>query len=161
MKSSASIGALVFGAFLFVRLPDVAGSRPSYAAVFERLFVRATRGPQRHPSPYRQHTLPPTNLNNSSRLRDLIHDGKLELSLSDALALALENNLDISVQRYVVPMAQVDVLRTKSGSAARGFAGATIPLGLQRRRTGRRGKARRWPAVAWEAPEASRAAAAR
>ena len=81
-------------------------------------------------SPYRQHTLPPVVLENSPRLHDLIHDGKLEISLSDALSLAIENNLDIFVQRYVVPMAQTDVLRTKAGSAARGFSGANIPLGL-------------------------------
>jgi outer membrane protein TolC len=60
----------------------------------------------------------------------LIHDGKLEISMADALALAIENNLDISVERQVVPMSQTDVLRAASGSAARGFSGATIPLGL-------------------------------
>src|SRR5579885_851098 len=81
-------------------------------------------------SPYEQHTIPPIATENSSRLRSLIHNGKLELSLSDALALAIENNLDITVQRYVVPMSQADVLRAKAGSAARGFSGATIPLGL-------------------------------
>ena len=81
-------------------------------------------------SPYRQQTLPPVVLENSPRLHDLIRDGRLQISLSDALSLAIENNLDIFVQRYVVPMAQTDVLRTKAGSAARGFSGANIPLGL-------------------------------
>ena len=80
--------------------------------------------------PYKQQPIEPMSTENSSRLRNLIHDGKLELSLADALAAAIENNLDISVQRYVVPMSQTDVLRTKAGSAARGFSGATIPLGL-------------------------------
>src|SRR5205823_8143057 len=59
-----------------------------------------------------------------------IRDGKLELSLSDALALALENNLDIAVQRYVIPYAKTDVLRTRAGQAARGFPGALVPGGL-------------------------------
>src|SRR5580704_132800 len=81
-------------------------------------------------APYRQQPIPSLSLENSPRLRDLIHDGKLEISMADALALAIENNLDISVERQVVPMSQTDVLRASSGSAARGFSGATIPLGL-------------------------------
>src|SRR2546428_4125183 len=81
-------------------------------------------------SPYRQQPIPTLSLENSPRLRDLIHDGKLEISMADALALAIENNLDISVERQVVPMSQSDVLRASAGSAARGFSGATIPLGL-------------------------------
>ena len=82
-------------------------------------------------APYRQQPIPAISLENSPRLRDLIHDGKLEISMADALALAIENNLDISVERQVVPMSQTDVLRASAGSAARGFSGATIPLGLQ------------------------------
>ena len=81
-------------------------------------------------APYRQQPIPPISLENSPRLKDLIHDGKLEISMADALALAIENNLDISVERQVVPMSQSDVLRASAGSAARGFSGATIPLGL-------------------------------
>lgn len=81
-------------------------------------------------APYRQQTIPPVSLENSPRIRELIHDGKLEISMADALALAIENNLDVAVERQVVPMSQTDVLRTSAGSAARGFSGATIPLGL-------------------------------
>src|SRR5258706_887095 len=72
--------------------------------------------------PYRQQEIPPRLVENSTRLHDLIRDGKLELSLSDALALVLENNLDIAVQRYVLPIAQTDVLRTRGGQASRGFS---------------------------------------
>jgi outer membrane protein TolC len=46
------------------------------------------------------------------------------------LALALENNLDIAVQRYLVPMSQADVLRTRGGQAARGVQGGLVPGGL-------------------------------
>ncbi len=84
----------------------------------------------RSTAPYRQQGVPALQLENGPRLRDLIHDGRLELSLSDALALALENNLDIAVQRYLKPMADVDVLRTQSGQAARGVQGASVPSGL-------------------------------
>jgi outer membrane protein len=69
-------------------------------------------------------------LENSSRLKNLIHDKQLHLSLADALALTLENNLDIVIQRYVISFAQTDILRTKSGQAARGFTGALFPSEL-------------------------------
>ena len=77
--------------------------------------------------PYTQQPIPLPVLENSPRLGSLIHDGKLELSLADAIALTLENNLDIVVGRYVVPFSQTDILRTKSGQAARGFTGALFP----------------------------------
>jgi outer membrane protein TolC len=77
--------------------------------------------------PYVQQRIPLPVLENSPRLHDLIHDGKLELSLADAVALTLENNLDIVVGRYVVPFSQTDILRTKSGQANRGFTGALFP----------------------------------
>ena len=45
-----------------------------------------------------------------------MHDGKLYLSLSDAIALALENNLDIAIARYNLNIADTDVLRAKAGA---------------------------------------------
>ncbi len=80
--------------------------------------------------PYKQLRVPLPVLENSPRLGSLIHDGKLELSLADAMALTLENNLDIVIGRYVVPFSQTDTLRTKSGQAARGFTGALFPSEL-------------------------------
>ena len=77
--------------------------------------------------PYVEQPLPNMVLENSPRLHTLLHDGKLELSLSDALSLALENDLDIVIQRYIIPFAETDILRTKSGQAARGFTGALSP----------------------------------
>lgn len=77
--------------------------------------------------PYLQRPLPSLTLQNSPRLTNLIHDGKIELSLANALALTLENNLDIVVERYVIPFSQIDILRTKSGQAARGFTGSSLP----------------------------------
>src|SRR5579863_5726934 len=81
-------------------------------------------------NPYKQQPMALPVLVNSPRLHSLIHDGKLELSLSDAVALTLENNLDIVIQRYVIPFAQTDILRSKSGQAARGFTGALYPSEL-------------------------------
>jgi outer membrane protein TolC len=71
---------------------------------------------------YQGHTIAPINLTNSGRLDSLVRAGKIYLSLQDAIALALENNLDIEVQRYALPLAQADLLRAKSGGAIRGIS---------------------------------------
>lgn len=60
---------------------------------------------------------------NSPRIDQLISNGKMTLSLADAIALALENNLDISVQRYQPWIADTDILRAKAGGAPRGSSG--------------------------------------
>jgi outer membrane protein len=74
--------------------------------------------------PYTAPSLPGPRLDNSQRLQDLIVDGKLTLTLDDAVALALENNLEIAVTRYDLPIAQTDLLRAKGGGATRGVAGS-------------------------------------
>jgi len=69
---------------------------------------------------YRASLVPQPVLANSPRIDSLIHNGVLELSLNDAIALALENNLDIAIARYNIPIAQADVLRTRAGGSFRG-----------------------------------------
>ena len=69
---------------------------------------------------YRGKTVPPPSLENSARLDSLIRDGKLYLSLQNAIDLALENNLDLVIARYNLPIAQMDVLRTQAGGSVRG-----------------------------------------
>ncbi len=64
--------------------------------------------------------VPEVNLGNSPRLDQLLREGKLYLSLSDALALALENNLDIAYARYGPDIADSDILRAKAGAQLRG-----------------------------------------
>ncbi len=75
-------------------------------------------------SPYMSPAVPEARFSNSQRLHSLIRDGELHLTIEDAIAMALENNLDIAVARYNVSYAQTDVLRTQGGGAARGFAGS-------------------------------------
>ena len=53
---------------------------------------------------------------NSGRLTDLLRDGKIYLSLSDAIVLGLENNYDIAIQRYNLDIADTDLLRARAGS---------------------------------------------
>ena len=69
---------------------------------------------------YRAPRFAPIDLTNSSRLEALTRDGKIYLSLEDAIALALENNIDIATVRYDPFIAQQDLKRAQSGGLVRG-----------------------------------------
>jgi outer membrane protein TolC len=74
---------------------------------------------------YRPTTIGKASFENSVRLTDMVKDGKIYLSLSDAIALALENNYDIAIARYDLSIADTDILRTKTGQLPLG-----VPSGL-------------------------------
>ncbi len=69
---------------------------------------------------YKSQELPPPNLANSPRIDSLMRDGKIYLSIDDAVSLALENNLDIDIARYNLNIADTDYLRAKSGASVLG-----------------------------------------
>lgn len=69
---------------------------------------------------YSPDTVPEPELKNSSRLDQVVREGKLYLSLKDAIELALEDNLDLAIARYNLPIANTDILRTKAGGFFRG-----------------------------------------
>ena len=75
---------------------------------------------------YRTPVVPPVYFENSRRLESLFHDGHITLSLQDAIALALENNLDLELVRYAPRLAETDVLRAKGGDTLRG-----VPLAVR------------------------------
>jgi len=83
---------------------------------FDQL-LRASRNPV---NAYRGQAASPPVLANSTRIGSLVRDGKLCLSLHDAIDLALENNLDLVIARYNLPIAQMDILRTQAGGQVRG-----------------------------------------
>lgn len=82
-------------------------------------------------SPYRPSDAPPADLTNSPRLQNLIRDGKLYIALSDAIALAIENNLDLASFRYNFPIAQTDYQRTKAGGAVQGVDTSIVQSSTQ------------------------------
>jgi outer membrane protein TolC len=82
-----------------------------------RLEMSKSRNPF---SAYIPENVPAPGLTNSPRLDQLIRDGKLYLSLQDAIHLALENNLDLAIARYNLPIADTDILRTRAGGSFRG-----------------------------------------
>src|SRR5271166_661814 len=82
-----------------------------------------SRGKKQWPSPFVVYTVrevAPLNVANSGRTDHLLIDGKMYLSLNDAVAMALEDNLDIGIQRYNLSIADTDILRTSSGAGALG-----------------------------------------
>lgn len=77
----------------------------------------------RHPlQAYSPTLVPQSRLSNTPKLGDLLRDGKLFLSLPDAVTLAIENNYDIEIARINLDIADTDVLRTRAGSIFRGVS---------------------------------------
>ena len=73
-------------------------------------------------SPYQAKPVQPENFQNSQRIFELMHAGQLYLSLADAIALALENNLDIEAERYLPRIARTDITRAEGGGLLRGLS---------------------------------------
>lgn len=120
----ARLAALVFLAGIPLR-----GQRQQPAPIDAQLL---SRGPAslRPWAPYRPTALPPVNTKDGPLLEQSIHDGKLDLSLAEFLALVVENGLDVESDRYTYLLAQTDLLRARSGQAARGVPQAPIPAAL-------------------------------
>ena len=77
-----------------------------------------SRGKSQFPNPfsvYTATTVPPPRLSNSPLIDTLYRDGKIYLSLDDAIMLALQNNFDIAIARYNLDIADTDLLRARSG----------------------------------------------
>ncbi|MFZ0591490.1 MAG: TolC family protein [Bryobacteraceae bacterium] len=79
---------------------------------------------------YRKWDVPPINLQNSERLEALIRSGNLYLSAQDVIALALENNLDIEIQRYGPILYRQVTKRTQGGGVLRSV-GMAVAQGPQ------------------------------
>jgi outer membrane protein len=75
---------------------------------------------------YMPRQVPPPVFTNTPRLRDLIQNGKVMLSLDDAISIALADNLDIAIARYNLPIADTDILRTKAGASFLGVQSGLV-----------------------------------
>ncbi len=94
-----------------IHLEDYAKSRPTVPNVLK---------------PYEGRELPAPDFANAPRMDTLMRDGKIYLSINDAVALALENNLDIEIARYNLNIAATDYLRAKSGASILGVNAGTV-----------------------------------
>jgi outer membrane protein len=95
---------------------------PYTSTVFSRDYSKGKRSFPNIFAPYTSMFVPAPNLTNSPSIYSLIHDGKLELSLQDAIALALQNDLNIAVEEYVPWVDETNLLNAEGGgtSAASG-----------------------------------------
>ncbi|MGA8090335.1 MAG: TolC family protein [Terracidiphilus sp.] len=75
---------------------------------------------------YRPTSIGKASFANSVRLDNLVKDEKIYLSLSDAIALAIENNYDIAIARYDLDIADTDILRTKAGFSPLGVSSGVV-----------------------------------
>jgi hypothetical protein len=106
-------------------LPQAPAPKPT-----EPLYLRNTNVDYTKPkshfwnplAPYTATNVPEPRLGNSAQLGQLLRDGKIYLSLADAVRLALENNYDIEIARINLDIADTDILRTKAGGTVRGVS---------------------------------------
>jgi outer membrane protein len=70
--------------------------------------------------PYQAPTVPPIRLSNSDRVRSLVRAGRIYITVQDAIALAIENNLDLEVERYGTALAEWGTQRSQAGGLLRG-----------------------------------------
>jgi outer membrane protein len=81
------------------------------------------------PNPFARYIprdVPPPAFTNAPKIEQLVQNGKLMLSLNDAIAIALADNLDIAVARYNLPIADTDILRTKAGASFLGVNSGVV-----------------------------------
>ena len=81
------------------------------------------------PNPFARYIprdVPPPVFTNTPRVRELVQNGKIMLSMNDAIGIALADNLDIAVARYNLPIADTDILRTKAGGSFLGINSGVV-----------------------------------
>ncbi|MGC1373652.1 MAG: TolC family protein, partial [Candidatus Sulfotelmatobacter sp.] len=122
----AAIGGTLFVAFSHAQsVPTAPAPQPSTILaqpqpIHLQDYAKSRRAFPNVLKPYEARELPMPDFANAPRMDSLIHDGKIYLSIDDAVALTLENNLDIEIARYNLNIADTDYLRAKSGASILG-----------------------------------------
>jgi outer membrane protein TolC len=102
--------------------PEPKPTEPLYLRDTSRDYTKPKSHFKNPIAPYTPINVPLPTASNAPRLAALVRDGTIYLSLSDAVALALENNYDIEIQRLNLDIADTDILRTRAGSTLRGVS---------------------------------------
>jgi len=106
--------------------PSAQQAMPSATRLFDVNEYAKPRSHLNPIAPYTPRRVEAPNLANTPRIDQLMHDGKLYISMNDAVALALENNLDIAIARYNLNIADTDVWRAKAGAAIIGVNSGVV-----------------------------------
>jgi len=120
-----------------VATPDQQGGKPAAAVpdapqpqtLTQPTHVDYAKPVRLFPNPFARYVpreVPPPIFTNAPRISDLIQNGKVMLSMNDAVAIALVDNLDVAIARYNLPIADTDILATKGGAGPRGVSGGVI-----------------------------------
>lgn len=112
MKAPGIIAAMLLLPAAFAQSSEVSITTPPEHPLFGR-FLR--------PFHFEKRIVPPAKLTNSPRLEQLVRSGNLYLTKEDVIALVLENNLDIAVQRYTPFLAREVLRRAEGGGLLRGI----------------------------------------
>lgn len=91
------------------------GAVPYTSILFSHDYSKGHRAFPNIFAPYMSDFVPQPNLTNGPTIYGLVRDGKLELSLQDAIALALENNLNIGVAEFIPWLDEANLLNAKGG----------------------------------------------
>src|SRR5580700_8819951 len=110
VRSMFSVLLMVSGPALFAQSSEVSITNPKETPVVGH-FLR--------PFHLEKRQVAPAKLTNTPRLESLVRSGNLYLSVQDVIALVLENNLDIAVQRYAPFLAREVLRRTQGGGYLR------------------------------------------
>src|SRR2546427_9966217 len=99
MRGRKWFGGVIFSVVLLCLAPAQLSSQAAQGKAFVQDYSKGPNWVGHFTAPYRQRPIPPISLENSPRLKDLIHDVKLEISMTDALSPAIEVNLSTSWRR--------------------------------------------------------------
>jgi outer membrane protein len=117
-RTLATTVFLSFATFAFAQSPDISIETPKPLPVV---------GPLLRPFHLERRVVSPANLSNSPRLESLVRSGNLYLSVQDVIALVLENNIDIAIQRYGPVLANEVIRRTQGGGFLRSVGTPIYP----------------------------------
>jgi outer membrane protein len=124
------LACLIFGVATIVSAQAQDTPAPPDAPSVQKPDLTEYTKPQSHfpnvLAPYRAHSVPQPSLVNTPRLEQLMHDGKLYISVNDAVALALENNLDLAIARFNLTIADTDIWRAEAGSTVSGVESGVV-----------------------------------
>jgi len=102
--------------------PEPTLTQPLYLRPTDRDFTNAHPFWPNPVAVFKPTAYPAPRLGNTPKLSDLLSGGKVYLSLTDAVTLALEDNFDIEIARINLDIADTDILRAKAGSSLRGVS---------------------------------------
>ncbi len=117
-RTLSTTALLLFATFACAQTPEVSIETPKPMPVV---------GPLLRPFHIERRAVSPARLSNSPRLESLVRGGNLYLSVQDVIALVLENNIDIAIQRYGPILAQEVLRRAQGGGLLRSVGTPIYP----------------------------------